>query len=184
MAAVDYFLKIDGVEGESQDARHKNEIDIESFRCGETNASTAHSGGGGGVGKVSMQDFHFVMAFNKASPKLFLACASGEHLKQAVLTARKGGKEQQDFLTWTLSDCLVSSYQTGANTVAVTRDDSSTDDPSPEVTAARNERSGAPADEFSLAFARIEVSYRTQGADGGAGTEVRAGWDLKANAKV
>src|SRR5436309_614292 len=61
MAAVDYFLKIDGIEGESQDSKHKNEIDLESFSWGETQSGTHGAGGGGGAGKVSMQDFHFVM---------------------------------------------------------------------------------------------------------------------------
>ena len=53
---------------------------------------------GGGAGKVSMQDFHFVMTVNKASPKLFLHCADGEHLKKATLTCRKAGKDQQEYL--------------------------------------------------------------------------------------
>lgn len=76
MASVDYFLKIDGIDGESADAKHKNEIVIESFSRGETNAGNAAHGSGGGVGKVAPQDFHFVMRFNKASPKLFLATSS------------------------------------------------------------------------------------------------------------
>ena len=77
--AVDYFLKIEGIEGESHDDKHKNEIDLQSWSWGETQTGTHSAGGGGGAGKVDMQDFHFVMAHNKASPKLMLACASGEH---------------------------------------------------------------------------------------------------------
>src|ERR1039457_6000565 len=61
MAAVDYFLKIDGIEGEAQDKTHKNEIQLESFSWGETNVGSMGAGGGGGSGKVAMQDFHFVM---------------------------------------------------------------------------------------------------------------------------
>lgn len=184
MATVDYFLKIDGIEGESQDAKHKNEIDIESFSWGETNSGSAAHGGGAGAGKVSAQDFRFVMRFNKASPKLFLATASGEHLKQAILTARKAGKEQADFLKWTLTDCLVTSYQTGANTVAVTESVGGTGEPSPEVTAGRNAGSGEPVDEFSLDFARLEVSFTTQNADGRPGAVETAGWNFSANKKV
>ncbi len=70
------------------------------------------SGGGGGAGKVTMQDFNFVMNVNKAAPKLFLACATGEHIKNAVLICRKAGKDQQEFMKFTFSDVLVSSYQT------------------------------------------------------------------------
>src|SRR5665811_2089303 len=95
MAVVDYFLKIDGIQGEAQDKTHKNEIQLESFSWGETNAGTASAGGGMGAGKVQMHDFHFVMGVNKASPKLILACANGEHIKSAILVCRKAGKEQQ-----------------------------------------------------------------------------------------
>jgi type VI secretion system secreted protein Hcp len=181
--AADYFLKIDGVEGESTSDKHKGEIDIESFSWGVANsASAAH--GGGGAGKVAMQDFHFVMKFNKASPKIFQAAASGEHFQKAVLTVSRAGKEIADFLTWTMSDCLVSSYETGANSVAVTESVGGTEEPSPEVSAARNAAEGSPVDEFSLVFAKIEVSYKVQNPDGGLGAPVTAGWDLASNKKV
>ncbi len=116
--AVDMFLKITGIEGESTDAKHKGSIDIESFSWGATQQGTTGSpgGGGAGAGKVQMQDFHFVMRSSKASPKLFQAVASGQHIKEAILTARKaGGKEQIEFLKIKFSDILVSSYQQAAS---------------------------------------------------------------------
>ena len=113
MAAVDYFLKLDGIEGESQDDKHKGDIDVESWSWGESQSGTHSGGGGGGAGKVQMQDFHFVMKVNKSSPKLLLACATGDHIKKAVLVCRKAGKTQQEFLKITMSDLLVSSFQTG-----------------------------------------------------------------------
>jgi type VI secretion system secreted protein Hcp len=70
MAAVDYFLKLDGIEGESHDSKHKNEIDLQSWSWGESQSGTGAAAGGSGAGKVSMQDFHFVMRVNKASPDL------------------------------------------------------------------------------------------------------------------
>ena len=65
MAAVDYFLKIDGIQGESQDKTHKNEIQIESFSWGATQSGTATHGGGMGAGKVQMQDFQLVMVVKR-----------------------------------------------------------------------------------------------------------------------
>src|SRR5215831_2110019 len=115
MMANDYFLKIDGIDGESQDAKNPGAIQLESFSWGATQTGTFAHGGGGGAGKVRMQDFQFVMKHCKASPKLMLACAEGEHIKKAVLTCRKAGKEQQEYLKVTLTDLLVSSYQTGAS---------------------------------------------------------------------
>ena len=182
---ADYFLKIDGIDGESTDDKHKGEIEIESFSWGATNnASAAHGGSGGGAGKVSVQDFHFVMHFNKASPKLFLGAASGKHFQKAILTVRKAGERPLDFLTWTLSDCLVSSYQTGGTSIAVPESVAGAEEPSPEVAAVRNAKAPLPVDEFSLDFAKLEVSYQTQNADGGLGTPETAGWDFRSQKNV
>lgn len=162
MAVVDYFLKIDGIDGESQDHKHKNEIGLESFSWGATNSGSMADGGGGGAGKVAMQDFHFVMKHNKASPKLMLACAGGDHIKSAILTCRKAGKDQQEFLKVTMSDLLISSYQTGGS----------------------GHSDIIPTDQISMNFAKIEFGYKEQKQDGTLGGEVKAGWDLKANKKV
>src|SRR5262245_27909161 len=91
MAQVDYFLKLAGIDGESHDAKHKGEIDVESWSWGETNAGDAAHRGGMGAGKVSMQDLHFTMKVNKATPRLMQACATGEHIAKAVLTCRVAG---------------------------------------------------------------------------------------------
>ena len=80
MAVVDYFLKIDGIDGEAQDKTHKLSIQLESWSFGETQTGTSMTGEGMGAGKVQMGDFHFVMRTNKSSPKLFLACASAVSL--------------------------------------------------------------------------------------------------------
>ena len=80
MSTADYFLKIDGIEGESEDDKHKGEIEILSFSFGASNAGSMSYGGGGGTGKVAMQDFNFTKRHDKASPKLFLHCCNGKNL--------------------------------------------------------------------------------------------------------
>ncbi len=162
MSTVDYFLKIDGIKGESLDAKHKDEIQLESWSWGESNAGTHADGGGGGAGKVQMQDFHFVTKMSKASPELMLACAEGRHIKQAVLTCRKAGKEQQEFLKITFDGLLVSSYQTGGSTGSDL----------------------IPMDQVSLNFTQIKMEYSPQKADGTLDAAVPAGWNLKTNTKV
>src|SRR5262245_65739536 len=109
MAAVDYYLKLDGVDGEATGEGHKGQIDVESWSWGESQQGTHGSGGGGGAGKVAMQDFHFVMKCCKASAKLMLACASGQHIKDATLTCRKAGRKQPAVLGHKLSELVVSS---------------------------------------------------------------------------
>src|SRR5437016_13709195 len=110
MAAVDYFLKIEGVEGESGDSKHKGEIEIQSWSWSEHQEGAHAGGGGGGAGKVHMDDFHFTMHTNKSSTKLMHACACGEHFAKATLICRKAGKEQQEHLKVTLHHLLVSSF--------------------------------------------------------------------------
>jgi type VI secretion system secreted protein Hcp len=162
MALVDYFLKLEGVPGESADSKHKGEIDIESWSWGETQAGTHVGGGGGGAGKVSMQDFHFVMKMNKASPILFLKCAGGDHIPKAILTCRKAGGTQQEYLLITMSDLLVSSYQTGGSAHG-------------DV---------VPTDQISLNFTKIEIDYKEQDSKGQLTGATKAGWNVKENKKV
>ena len=162
MAQVDYFLKVDGVDGESTDDKHKGEIELTSWSVGGTNAGSFSSGGGGGSGKVVLQDFHIVKKADKASAKLFAACCTGEHLKSATLTCRKAGKDQQEFLKIVMTNVLVSSFQTGGS-----------------------EGSDIiPMDQVALNFGKIEYKYKEQKPDGTLGGEIIGGWDVTTNKKV
>ena len=162
MAKVDYFLKIDGVDGESTDDKHTGEIELESWSFGGTNSGSFSSGGGGGSGKVSMQDFNFVKKTDKASAKLLVACCTGEHIKTATLVCRKAGGEQQEFLKITLSPILVSTFQSGGS--------AGTD--------------VIPMEQIALNFGKIEYKYKEQKPDGSLGGEVIGGWDVTTNKKV
>ena len=162
MSQADFFFKITNVKGESTDDKHKGEIEVESWSFGGNNAASFSSGGGGGAGKVALQDLHFTKKTDMASVKLLVAMATGEHLPTATLTCRKAGKDQQEYLVITLSDTMVSSYQTSGSG-----------------------GSGAlPMEQISIAYSKIEVKYKEQKPDGSLGGEVVGGWDLKANKKV
>src|SRR3954454_21312085 len=158
MAHVDSFLKIEGIEGESKDSKHKGSIEISSWSWGAAQTGTSSSGGGAGAGKVAMQDAHFSMGVSKASPKLMLACAGGDHIKQAVLTCRKAGKDQQEYIKYTFSDVLVSSFQTGGNNGGIT-----------------------PTETLTLNFSKIEIEYKEQQQDGTLGGRIKTGWDVTTN---
>ena len=158
-SSVDYFLKMDGVKGESQDHKHKGEMQLQSFSWGAVNASGGGYGGGMGVGKVKMADFHFLTHTHAGSPALMLACATGEHIKTAVLTCRKAGKEQQEYLKFTFTDVMVTSFQL-------------------------NGAEHLPIETVSLAYSKIEMEYKEQKNDGSLAGAVKAGWDLKATQKV
>jgi type VI secretion system secreted protein Hcp len=110
--ASDYLLEIEGIKGESTDAKHKDWIEVLSFSWGASNSSAA--GSGGGAGKASFQDMHFTMKVDKASPKLMLACATGQPIptvKFIVSRADAATGETTDYYTVILSNVLVSSYK-------------------------------------------------------------------------
>lgn len=151
--AFEYFLKLEGIEGESQRKGYEKQIEVEVFEWGEINPGSS----GGGSGKVEMEDFQLVMRSSKASPELFLVCASGQHLKSAVLTALRLGKKSAIAMRWTLSDVLVSSYQIGGAAV----------------------EDAPPQEHIGLSFAKIEVEYFPL-----SGTPLKAGWDRKKNQKI
>lgn len=156
-AADTYFLKLDGIPGESTDNKHKGEIDILSFSWGLSN-SGSFSGGGGGAGKASFQDLSLTTQLSKASPKLYLACATGDHIKKATLTVRKQGKEAQEYYIITLEDVLVSGVQTGG--------------------AAGN---SSITESLSLNFSKITWTYFPQKADGSLDAKVEHNWSVKEN---
>jgi type VI secretion system secreted protein Hcp len=162
MAHVDYFLKVEGVDGESTDDKHKGEIELESWSFGGTNPGSFSSGGGGGTGKVALSDFHFVKKVDKASAKLLASCCSGEHLKKATLVCRKAGKTPQEFLTIILSPVLVSSFQGGGSAGS-------------DI---------VPMDQVSFNYGKIEFKYKEQKPDGSLGGEIIGGWDVTTNKSV
>lgn len=160
-AAVDMFLKLDGVEGESTDKVHGKEIDVLSWSFGASQSGSMAMGGGGGAGKVSFQEFHFGHKVDKSSPKLFEALVTGKHLKDATFVIRKAGGNPVEYLKITLTDVLVSSYSTGG---------SSGED--------------IPTESISLNFAQIKMTYLEQDEKGSAGAATEFGWDLKMNKKI
>jgi type VI secretion system secreted protein Hcp len=114
----------------------KLSFDVFSFNV----PTAAHgTGGGGGAGKVKSHEFVITKKLDKASPQLAKFCASGQHIKQGVLTVRKAGKGQQEFLKITLDQVLVSSYQAGGSG-----------------------HSETPTESLSFNFSKIEFKYTPQ----------------------
>jgi type VI secretion system secreted protein Hcp len=160
MAKVDYFLKLDGIDGESQDHKHKGEIDVLSFGLGVHHTGSMARGGGGGTGRSGFHDFHFKMDHSKASPALFLAMAEGKHIKSAKLTCRKAGGKQEEFMIVTFTDVLVTGLQTSATT---------------------SDHGNDSVESCTLNFAKCEFEYKEQKADGTLVGSVKKHWDQKIN---
>ncbi|MGH8022068.1 MAG: Hcp family type VI secretion system effector [Limisphaerales bacterium] len=157
--AVDIFLKLDTIKAEAQDKKHKDEIDVLSFSWGMTNSGTAHAGGGGGAGKVNVQDMTVSKYVDASSPALMLACCNGQHFSSALLTVRKAGKTPLEYLKITMTQVLITSVS-GAG--------ASNDDRLKE--------------NITLNFAKVQVDYTPQKNDGTAGTDQTMNFNIAENA--
>jgi type VI secretion system secreted protein Hcp len=164
MANVDYFLKIDGIDGESQDSKHSKEIDVSSFSWGMAQQGTSATGGGGGAGKVKFNDFQILKSIDAATPKLMDACSTGKHIASALLTCRKAGGSQIDFYTIKFTDVLISGV---------------THQPPATVDNSANANNLLPDEQVTINFASYEISYKAQQKDGTAGGAIVHKFNLK-----
>lgn len=113
--AVDYFLKVDGIEGESVDEKHKNEIQIMSWSWGASNVSSVAGTGGSGAGKADVSDFNCMTYFDKATPKFFKNIVKGTHIPKGTLTAIKAGADGKPYLKVVFNEIFVTSLQMSAS---------------------------------------------------------------------
>lgn len=113
--AVDMFMKIEDIKGESTDDKHKNSIDVLAWSWGLSQAGSSHSGGGSGSGKVNVQDISFTKHVDLSSPNLIKACAKGTHFKEALLTVRKAGDKPLEYIKIHLNNIIITSVSTGGS---------------------------------------------------------------------
>jgi type VI secretion system secreted protein Hcp len=152
--AIDTHIKFDGVEGESTHKDHKGEIAVLSWNWGVTNDSSP-GGGGSGKGKAAPGSLSFSHTYDKASPVLAKKCAQGAHFKDAVITARKSGEGQKDFLKITMKEVFITSVSPSAG------------------------GDGDIYENVSMSYAEIEFAYKPQDEKGGLGGEVKFSWNVK-----
>jgi type VI secretion system secreted protein Hcp len=160
--AVDQFLELEGVKGETLDKvyKGKNAIDVLSWNWGMSNTGTFHHGSGGGAGKANFQDISITKYVDKSTADLMMFCANGKHMTKGTLTCRKAGDNPLEYMKITMQQILVSSYATGG--------------------AAGDERT---TETVTLNFAKVKVEYFMQNAQGGKETGGQMAWDIAGNAK-
>jgi len=157
--AVDMFIKIDTVDGESKDKVHTKEIDVLAWSWGLSNSGSAHVGGGAGAGKVNVQDLSFTKWVDASTPKLALACCDGKHFKEATLVVRKAGEKPVEYIKIKLEEVLITSLSTGGS--------------GGEDRLTEN---------VTLNFATVSLDYVPQDAKGAAGTAIPMSWKIAENA--
>jgi type VI secretion system secreted protein Hcp len=150
-----YFLKIEGIRGESNDDRHADEIDIDSlgWAVSENALLTCQPE----VRRSVFQPILVSKRIDRSSPRLMEAAAAGTHFATATLSMDKGGEGRITFIRIKLTDAVVSAYRMGAGGGRL------------------------PADGFSLNYTTITVEYVPQRSDGGPGETVSFCWNVKQN---
>jgi type VI secretion system secreted protein Hcp len=161
MADVFYHLKLDGIEGESTDDKHKGEIELLAFSIGVNQTGSGGAGGGGGTGKAQFHDFQVTKNVDASSPKLFLAGANHQHIKSGVLTCSKGGGGAQDYLVYKFSNLTVNFFHKAGTPGKL-----------------------VPMETIKFGYEQVEVEYKPQKDDGSLGGGIKAGWHLGKHAKV
>ena len=163
----DAFMKISTIPGESTDEKHAEWIELQSL-----NWDLAQKAGSAGVsalggqtgGRADFGDFQIVKLLDKASPKLALACASGEHIPEVIVELCKAGGDKQKYYEVKLADVVISSYQYGG-------------------TKTGNEP--VPHEQIGMRYSKVGINYiQMDNKTGKAKGNVQTGWDLSKNQKV
>lgn len=156
--AVDIFIKLEGIKGESRDDKYKDEIDVLAWSWGASQSGTTHMGGGSGAGKVAVQDLSITKYIDKSSPTLFQHCCSGKHIKKGKLIVRKAGDKPLEYLTVELEDIIVTHVSLGGS--------------GGEDRLTEN---------VTLNFGTFHVKYAVQNQDGSKGAETEHKWHIAKN---
>jgi type VI secretion system secreted protein Hcp len=154
--AVDFFLKLDGIDGESLDDKHKNEITVMSFSWGASQTTSVSGSGGSGAGKASLADLSIMKNYDAASAPMYKALLLGTHIKTGVLTAVKSGGDGSPFLTISLGEIFITSIQISGS-------------------------SEIPMESVSMSYNTIKTQYGQQDETGKLNTKAAITYDLKAN---
>jgi len=155
--AVNTFIKITDVVGESVDMRHPGEIDVLSWNWGMGQPAPTQPGAGGGAGQVAIHDLSFGKYTDKATPIMMKHCVTGRRIASAVLTVRKSGSKPLEYIKMTMTDVVIVSVATGAS--------------------GEEERM---TEHVVLKFAKVAFQYVPQKADGSGDVPVKMGWDIAA----
>jgi type VI secretion system secreted protein Hcp len=158
--AMDMFMKIDALKGESVDKIHTGEIDVLAWSWGASNSGSAHVGGGAGAGKANVQDLSFTKYVDKSTPDLLLSTCNGKHYDVATLVIRKAGEKPLEYLKITMSEVLITSLSTGGS--------------GGEDRLTEN---------VTLNFASVKVDYVEQTPKGGTGDKPSMNWNIAENSK-
>jgi type VI secretion system secreted protein Hcp len=161
--AFDAFLKIKTIPGESTDDKHKDWIEVLWYQhaVNQPISGSRSSGGGASAERANHNDFCIRKTLDKASPKLFLASCSGEHIGEVVLELCRATGDKQKYMEYKMSDVIIVKCS-----------------PSGESKAPES----LPLEDVAFNYGKIELTYTATDHKTGKGAgDVKAHWDATAN---
>jgi type VI secretion system secreted protein Hcp len=162
--AIDVYLYIDGIKGESNDDRHKDWIECKSVSFGveQPKSATASTGGGHTAERCEHRDIVLSKLADLASPILLQTCSAGRTIPKAKFEFMRADAqgERVKYFEIEIENVLI-----GAVSPAVEEGDILTED-------------------VALKFSKVKWKYTQQKISGGAGGNTSGGWDLSSNRVV
>ena len=159
--AIDVYLYIDGIKGESNDDRHKDWIECKSVSFGveQPKSATASTGGGHTAERCEHHDILISKLADLSSPILLQTCSAGRTIPKAKFEFMRADAqgERVKYFEIEIENVLI-----GAVSPAVEEGDILTED-------------------VALKFSKVKWKYTQQKISGGAGGNTSGGWDLASN---
>ena len=159
--AVDAYLQIDGIKGESTDDRHRDWIEVSNviYAVNQPRAESLSTAGGHTSGRAELYPLTFKKLADIASPVLLQTCATGKTIPKATFEFMRadGDGKPIPYYKIELENLMVAS---------VTPDSG---------------EGGIIVERVQLAYAKIRWTYTRQSIRGGAQGNSSGGWDCNLN---
>jgi type VI secretion system secreted protein Hcp len=161
--AVEIFLRLDGITGESQKNNAVGWIELFSFSNGASNPSSVAFGTGSGAGKVDLSSLSLQKQLDSSSPALFQNCCAGTHVATGNMIVREatGGDTTQVYYQYDMTEVFIDSISWGGSAGG-----------------------GKPSESVSVSSKSLYITYTPQNADGSLGSKIPAGWNVATNQKM
>jgi type VI secretion system secreted protein Hcp len=159
--AIDVYLQIDGIKGESQDSGHQGWIELSSASWGviQPRSATVSTGGGHTAERCEHRTLLLSKLADLASPILMQHCSMGKTIPKAKLEFMRadGDGKPVKYYQLDLENVMIASMEQMVSQGSVLHDS------------------------IGLRFSKVKWSYTQQKISGGSGGNTAGGWDLAAN---
>lgn len=162
--ALDAYLQISDIKGESTDDKHKGWIEVAhvDWSVNQQRAASVSTAGGHTNGKAELSEIGFTKLADLSSPILFQHCATGKTLPKAIFEFYRADGDGKPicYMKLELENLMISSFH------------------------ANSGEGGTLSESVHIAYAKIKATYTQQKVAGGVGGSTVGGWDASSNKVV